>query len=59
MTITHCKYHEIKVKIMCVIKLLNAHLCPLPYKMRKRDILMEKKGNVFLNNLKKMYSDNP
>lgn len=35
---------------MCIIKLLNGHLCPLPYNMRKRDILMKKKGNTFLNN---------
>jgi len=52
-SIAHCKCNEIEVKIMCITKLLNAHLFPLPYDMRKRDILMEKKGNVFLNNFKK------
>lgn len=55
MSIAHCKYNEIEVKIMCTKKLLNAHLYPLPYNMRKRDILMEKKGNTFLNNLKNVF----
>lgn len=33
--------------------MLSALLCPLPCNMRKRDILVGKKGNLFLYNMKK------